>query len=168
MMNLLSILYIQWLSNCEVVGSVLYQAPLVRTAEEFQTERNSCPVFHPVFDFQLYWLMTKISSYLSSISSRESSLNWQFANVVGSVLHRILEIKWPLLELYIATTIQLLKSHGCIPPSCVDLSQPLLTALWLNNGPLSVHELTMGIFLKISHPYARTITFRIIIFLNRY
>ena len=34
-----------------------HQAPLVRTAEEFQTERNSCAVLQPVFGFQLYWLM---------------------------------------------------------------------------------------------------------------
>ena len=31
-----------------------HQAPLVRTAEEFQTERNSCPVLRSVFGFQIY------------------------------------------------------------------------------------------------------------------
>ena len=47
-----------WLSNCEVKGSVpTKQAPLVRTAEQFQTERNSCPVLQPVLGFQLYRLM---------------------------------------------------------------------------------------------------------------
>ena len=42
------------LSNCEVAGLVSNQSPLVRTAEEFQTERNSCPVLQAVFGFQLY------------------------------------------------------------------------------------------------------------------
>ena len=31
-----------------------HQVPLVGTTEEFQTERNSCPVLQPVFDFQLH------------------------------------------------------------------------------------------------------------------
>ena len=31
-----------------------HKAPLVHTAEEIKTERNSCPVLQPVFDFQLY------------------------------------------------------------------------------------------------------------------
>ena len=34
-----------------------HQVPLVRTAEEFQTGRNSCPVLQSVFGFQISWLM---------------------------------------------------------------------------------------------------------------
>ena len=36
------------------------QAPLVRTAKEFETERNSCPVLQPVFGFQLYRLLMNL------------------------------------------------------------------------------------------------------------
>ena len=43
-----------------VAGSVSTRAPLVRTAKEFQTKQNSCPVHQPVSDFQLYWLIMNL------------------------------------------------------------------------------------------------------------
>ena len=54
--NLLLIVYskrlLKYFISC---GFDSHQAPLVRTAEEFLTEQDSCPVLQPVFDFQLYW-----------------------------------------------------------------------------------------------------------------
>ena len=50
------------LDSCFVLFGILQQcAPKEpgenHTAEEFQTELNSCPVLQPIFGFQLYWLI---------------------------------------------------------------------------------------------------------------
>ena len=51
-----------------------HQAPLVRTAEMFQTERNSCPVFTLVFSFQFYWLMTNFHLKILTNSSVHTNM----------------------------------------------------------------------------------------------